>query len=294
MGICYRMRGLIWFMSLVVLGISGCTKQQDTDVEFVPTPEPVIIAMLKMAGVDKDDVVYDLGCGDGRIVTLAAQLFGARGVGVDVDPSLLKQGAARSRKAGVTGRVTYVRGDLFATDLTKATVVTLYLTPELNLRLRPKLFRELKPGTRVLAHDFNMSDWKPDQMGRLYNVTYEYPDRIYKRDAPFYLWVMPADVSGTWHGVLATANAERSYRLRLAQTFQEISGVLSLEGRERPITEARLSGGQLSFTCRDDRDKEKVVLWFNGRVTGNTIEGAVEIYGGESPGNFRWLARRAP
>jgi len=133
------------------------------DVIYVPTPEEVVEAMLKVAKVGPNDVVYDLGCGDGRIVVTAAQKFGARGVGIDIDPQRIKEDNANVQRSGVGNRVQIRQADLFETDLSEATVVTLYLLPSLNLKLQPKLLRELKPGSRIVSHAFDMGDWKPDQ-----------------------------------------------------------------------------------------------------------------------------------
>ncbi|MEW6612631.1 MAG: methyltransferase domain-containing protein [Pseudomonadota bacterium] len=132
-----------------------------TDVPFVPSPEDVVDRMLQLAGVRKGDVVYDLGSGDGRIVIAAAKKYGARGVGVDIDPERIEEARENARKAGVADRVKFVQQDLFDADIHEATVVTLYLLPNVNQRLRPKLLRELKPGTRVVSHSFDMGDWKP-------------------------------------------------------------------------------------------------------------------------------------
>jgi len=131
------------------------------DVPYVPTPEAVVARMLKMAKVKADDLVYDLGCGDGRIVITAAREYGARGVGYDLNPQRIAESNANARAAGVTDRVRFVQGDLFEADLSGATVVTLYLLPDVNLKLRPKLLRELKPGTRVVSHNYDMGDWEP-------------------------------------------------------------------------------------------------------------------------------------
>jgi SAM-dependent methyltransferase len=134
------------------------------EVPYVPTPNEVVEEMLKVANVGKDDIVYDLGCGDGRIVIAAAQKYGARGVGVDLSEERIKESNENARKAGVTERVKFLKQDLFETDLKDATVVTLYLLPFVNEKLRPKLFRELKPGTRVVSHAFNMGSWNPDKV----------------------------------------------------------------------------------------------------------------------------------
>jgi SAM-dependent methyltransferase len=133
------------------------------DVIYVPTPPEVVDAMLKVANVGPNDVVYDLGCGDGRIVVTAAQQFGARGVGIDIDPQRIKEANENVQRNGVGDRVRILQADLFETDLSEATVVTLYLLPSLNLKLQPKLLRELKPGTRIVSHAFDMGPWKPEQ-----------------------------------------------------------------------------------------------------------------------------------
>ena len=132
------------------------------DVIFVPTPQEVVDAMLKLAKVTKNDVVYDLGSGDGRIPITAARTYGARGVGIDIDPVRIKEANENLKQSGVGDKVRFIQGDLFEQDLSKATVITLYLLPALNLKLRPKLLK-LKPGTRIVSHDFDMGDWKPDK-----------------------------------------------------------------------------------------------------------------------------------
>ena len=133
------------------------------DVIFVPTPDTVIAAMLKAAGVNKDSIVYDLGCGDGRIVVAAARDFGARAVGIDIDPMRIREANANALKAGVSDRVRFILGDMFTADISQATAVMLYLLPRLNVELRPKLQKELKPGTPIASHAFDMGDWKPEQ-----------------------------------------------------------------------------------------------------------------------------------
>jgi SAM-dependent methyltransferase len=140
------------------------TAKQFPEVPYVPTPNNVVEEMLKVANVSKNDVVYDLGCGDGRIVITAAQKYGARGIGVDISSDRIKESNENAQKAGVTDRVKFLQQDLFETDLKEATVVTLYLLPDVNRRLRPKLFRELKPGTRVVSHAFDMGEWNPEKV----------------------------------------------------------------------------------------------------------------------------------
>ena len=155
-------------------------EQFELDVPYVPTKQSVVEEMLQLAGVNDNDLVYDLGCGDGRIVITAAQKFGARGVGVDIDPERIKEANENAKKAGVTDRVKFILGDLFDADIRPATVVTLYLLPEINLKLKPKLLRDLRPGTRVVSHDFTMGrDWRPQKTVRLGRDT-------------IYFWTIPA------------------------------------------------------------------------------------------------------
>jgi ubiquinone/menaquinone biosynthesis C-methylase UbiE len=173
-----RRRFLAGLGALGVAGLAPAAEFRGPDVIFVPTPNEIVNTMLRMAAVTKADTVYDLGCGDGRIVITAAQKYGARGVGVDIDADRVAEATDNAKKAGVAGRVKIVRGDLFETDISPATVVTLYLLTELNLKLRPKLLRELKPGTRVVSHAFSMGDWKPGRTEEVAGTT-------------VYLWRIP-------------------------------------------------------------------------------------------------------
>jgi SAM-dependent methyltransferase len=247
------------------------------DVEYVPTPHHVVDEMLRLARVGKDDVVYDLGCGDGRVVIAAAKRYGARGVGVDIDPQRIKESRENARKAGVSKRVKFLQQDLFETDIREATVVTLYLLPKLNLQLRPKLLSDLKPGTRVVSHDFDMDDWQPD---RVVKVPGSYEHTVY-------YWVVPAEVAGVWRWRLP--NEAGTSTLRLRQHFQEVSGTLTLGGEELAISRATLNGDRLQLTvARPDR----VRLTFDGRVEGNAIRGHVVVQGGPTAGRYPWSAQR--
>lgn len=165
---------------VIGVGFVYSQEQKSKDVPYVSTPQIVVDKMLEVAAVTKDDVVYDLGSGDGRIVITAAKKYGVRGVGVDIDPERVKEANANAVLAGVTERVKFIEQDLFETDLKEASVVTLYLLPEVNLRLRPKLWRELKPGTRVVSHAFDMGDWKPEKTVQVEGRT-------------IYYWVIPKE-----------------------------------------------------------------------------------------------------
>jgi tRNA G37 N-methylase Trm5 len=155
---------------------------KEPEVPFVPTNEKVVDEMLKVAKVSKNDVLYDLGSGDGRIPITAAQRFGTRGIGIDIDPLRIKEANENAQKAKVTDKVRFIQGDLFEADLKDATVVTLYLLPDVNMRLRPKLLRELKPGTRVVSHNYDMGDWKPEQTIKV---------SLPSGDHTVYYWVVP-------------------------------------------------------------------------------------------------------
>jgi SAM-dependent methyltransferase len=292
-----KLRPILFFLILMggiwVSCVTAYCQEPIPEVPYVPTPEEVVVEMLKMARVTQDDMVYDLGCGDGRIVITAAKLFGARGVGVDIDPNLIRRSNENARKAGVTDRVKFIEQDLFETDIREATVVALYLLPELNLQLRPKLLRDLRPGSRIVAHEFDMGDWKPDNMAKVSKVKLYYPPRIpYEKDTYFYCWVVPAKAEGVWCWSLSTPSGDRDDTLRLVQQFQEIRGTVQVKGEEVPITAALLAGNQLSFTLREDGDKEKVVMQFNGRIHEDDIAGSVEVQGGPFAGNYPWAAKR--
>ncbi len=170
----------LWLIILSSILTSAQEKKlREPDVEYEPSPQNVVERMLKLANVHKGDVVYDLGCGDGRIVITAAKQFGATGVGIDINPIRIKESLQNAHKAGVIDRVTFSIGDLFTADIQEATVVALFLSHSVNLKLRPKLLRELKPGTRVVSYYWDMDDWKPDK-------------RIEVDGDPIYLWTIPA------------------------------------------------------------------------------------------------------
>jgi precorrin-6B methylase 2 len=174
----FLLSGAAASFSLAAGGAVAQEGRRMPDVIYVPTPQEVVDGMLKLARVGKNDVVYDLGCGDGRIVVTAARNFGARAVGIDIDPIRIREAAENIRVAGVGDRAKLIEGDLFATDISEATVVTLYLLSRLNLKLRPKLMKELRPGTRIVSHAFDMDDWKPQRTESVGSST-------------IYLWTVP-------------------------------------------------------------------------------------------------------
>lgn len=244
-------------------------------VPYLATPEDVGLEMLRMAGVTGADTVYDLGSGDGRLVIAAAQRFGARGVGVEIDAKLVQDSREAALRAGVADRVTFLWQDLFQTDIRPATAVTLYLLPEVNLRLRPRLLAELRPGTPVVSHDFDMGDWTPDRTLRV-----RAPDRPHV----LHLWIVPARVGGRWALTVTTSDGERHASALLAQRFQEVAGTVTTESGERGSAEGRLQGEALTLTLT----LASGALRLAGRVSGDTARGAV------AAGEGRWTARRQP
>lgn len=259
----------------LLLGAAGCQFGgpgfTSPDILFVATPELVGVEMLKVAGVASSDVVYDLGSGDGRLVIAAAREFGARGVGVELEPALVQTSRENALKAGVADRVEFRWQNLFAADIQAATVVALYLGNDVNLRLRPKLLRELRPGTRVVSHDFGMADWQPDSVQRVRG-----PDR----EHTISFWLIPADVRGTWRGTLRQAGVEQAAVLELDQRFQEVTGTLTLAERRLPLL-GRLAGDLLSFTAGG--------LRFTGLINGDLATGRLVDAGGTATD---WSAQR--
>ncbi len=284
----------IIIIGLGILGPKGHSQEREPDIHFVPTPQEVVMEMLKMARVNANDIVYDLGCGDGRFVITAAKVFGARGVGIDIDPVRIQESRENARKAGVSDRVKFMEYDLYKAAISEATVVALYLETELNVKLRPKLLRELKPGTRIVSHEFDMEDWKPDNSGVVPNVDLYYQPNIPSRkDTHYYFWVVPAKVAGVWRWNMTTSAGKEEFALRLTQQFQEIQGEVHVKGQKTSVGDARLVGDQISFTCDGDSKKQKVRMRFRGRISGDTLRGDVEVQGGPSAGKYSWVAKRS-
>ncbi len=248
-------------LAIALLALTGCFGSRPVDVIYLPSATDVVERMLSLAKVGASDLVYDLGCGDGRIVIAAARDRGARGVCNDIDPARITESRANAQTAGVADRVRLAEGDLFELDLREATVVTLYLSPATNLRLRPKLFRELRPGTRIISHNFDMGDWRPDSTVRV-----EWPSGT---TSAVHLWVIPADVGGTWE----IATSERRYLVRLEQEFQRLSGTASHAGRPVELAGAWVEGDRIGFALADTLAGAQANLLFRGRSAGGMMTG---------------------
>ncbi|RPJ46764.1 MAG: methyltransferase domain-containing protein [Betaproteobacteria bacterium] len=248
------------------------------DVPFVPTPHVVIDEMLRLADVKPGDFVMDLGSGDGRVLITAAKKFGARGIGVDLDEQLIFQSEAAAEQAGVADRVKFLQQDLFKTDLTQATVITMYLLPGVMMRLRPQLFA-LRPGTRLVSHDFRLGDWSPDVTTQIRKNTF--------------LWIVPAKVAGKWQMKIPLPGGDHAITLELRQKYQEIDGFAQIDGRHAQIWEPRLWGDRLSFVIVDDRDRDsEASLYFEGRVSGDVIAGRLRRGAGNAQTIHDWRAVR--
>jgi trans-aconitate methyltransferase len=233
------------------------------DVPYVPTPDAVVDEMLRLARVERNDILYDLGSGDGRIVITAARRFGTRGTGVDIDPNRVRESNTNAANARVTDRVSFHVRDLFETDLREATVVTLYLLPAVNLRLRPKLFEELRPGTRVVSHAFDMGDWRPDSTIRVTHPA---------GSATLYYWVIPARAEGNWS--ITLPGGER-YTMRLTQNHQDVEGSATAGVRRLQVSGLVLRGDELRFTLTGAAPGQAGPLNFTGRIQGDRMTGTV-------------------
>ena len=276
---------MVSIASIAGLWATACTLKRLPDVHFQATPQHVVEEMLEMAKVTKDDLVYDLGCGDGRFVITAAKKYGARGVGIDIDPKRVQESQQSAIEAGVTDHVRFIEDDLFTTRINEATVITLYLHKDLNVRLRPRLLRELKPGSRIASYVYDMGEWKPDAMRSFGNPTFS--------ALSYYVWVIPADVAGVWRCSVSVQEGDLPYTLRFKQNFQEVNGHVTIPGGRRiRIKEAELAGDRLNFAVKyREGNKQEVVMQFNGRVSGDTLQGSVEVTGGALPGKHTWTAR---
>jgi SAM-dependent methyltransferase len=237
----------------------------------VPTPEPLVDAMLDLAEVKRGDVVYDLGSGDGRIVVAALRRGADRAVGVDIDPERVREGRANAASAGVGGRAQFRQDDLFKAEIGEATVVTLYLLPDVNESLRPRLLSQLRPGTRIVSHDFDMGPWRPDRSEDV---------RIGRTEHTIYKWVVPARVEGQWTGTIPTSAGDVPCAFDLKQAFQAVEGTVTIGETRHAIRDGKLAGATLSFTAPEAAHGG--ALRIEARVNGRRIEGQVTNDGGGS------------
>jgi Methyltransferase domain len=247
----------------------------DIPTPYLPSTTVAVDEMLRLGEVGPADVVVDLGSGDGRIPISAARDYGARGLGIELDPKLVEESQANARQAGVADRVEFRQGDALAADIREATVVTLYLLPVLVEKLKPRLLAQLKPGTRIVAHDYGFSDWKPDRRV-IISKTYM-------------LYFVPARVAGRWRLSVSLPGGEREFEFELAQQYQEIHGGARVAGGYLPAYDARLEGERIAFVLVDDAVSHR----FEGKVQGTLLmEGTVRSGPGPRPVAGTWRATR--
>ena len=225
-------------------------------VPYFPTPQPLVDRMLEMAELKESDFVVDLGCGDGRILVTAAQRYGAKGLGVDFEAQRIVEADENAKKAGVSDKVQFRKEDLFDTDISNATVLTLYLSLAINIKLRPRILETLKPGARVLSHDFNMGDWLPDRTERI-------SSRV------VYLWIVPAKVGGNWQLTYDAPHSPMTFDLTFEQQFQQLSGNAMTAGNAAPVRDALVTGEGVGFAV----DIEGSPTRFDGRLVGGQLQG---------------------
>ena len=230
--------------------------QSGKDVIWVPTNDAVADAMLKAANVGPNDLVFDLGAGDGKIAIAAAKNFGARSVGIEYNKDMAALATRNAERAGVSDKVKIIHGDIFVEDFSKATVVTMYLLPDLNLKLRPTLLK-MAPGTRIATNSFNMGDWEPDQtIGTGYTQGY--------------FWVVPGNAAGKW--TIKGIDGGQGDVLELTQRYQKVGGTLTIKGKSQPILGGSLNGNRLKFSFIDQSGQSRI---FDVEIKGNAMTGNV-------------------
>jgi hypothetical protein len=273
-------------VSVVLFTTPAMGQEGRGDVVYVPTPQIVVDEMLTMAKIGPGDFLIDLGSGDGRVVITATKKYGARGFGVDLDTYLLRLARKNAQTEGVADRANFIEQNLFETDLSQATVISSYLLPQMNLKLRPKILA-LKPGTRVVAHDYHMGAWYPDDQRDII-----VPEK--KVGTPgvsyIFLWYVPARVAGKWQTQLSAGGKEMAYELAFDQLFQTVEG--TLRGATDNVTlRGKLKGDQITFTTLAKGGPGNQRHEFTGKVDGDTITGTVRVGEGSSARETNWTAK---
>ena len=254
--------------------------QAGKDVIWVPTPDELVTRMLQLGGVTKNDYVIDLGAGDGKIVIAAAKEFGARGHGIEYNPDMVAHATRRAQAAGVADRARFEKADIFESDFSQATVITMYLLPHLNLRLRHRILA-LKPGTRVASHEFRMGRWRPDETAKVGH-------------ASVHLWLVPANAGGDWEFSFPQQSGPRTVRMSFTQRFQYVTGEALFKDFTALPSDGKLLGERLSF---DLTDEDGHLRRFVGRVAGDRMEGSVYDFtnnGARQPFSARRLGAAPP
>ena len=267
---------------MLARSLAGPLPARADEVPYVSTPTNVVDAMLSIAEVGPRDYVIDLGSGDGRIVIAAAKRYRARGLGIEYDKTLIAESRRSAAREGVSDKVKFLRRDIFAADFRQATVLTMYLLPETNLALRPRILFDLRPGTRVVSHDWGMADWEPDR-----HLVMETPGKTVwpTQESTVYLWIVPARIAGYWRGTLAGPEGEEPVAIEFLQRFQTASANVWLRRWTLPGT-GRIRGDRLSLSLdRSSWAPGSAPLHFTLRVAKGRLEGEA------MDGNQRYLLR---
>jgi len=288
---------MLWFKRLLSLGAlalaPGAHAVDDaprTAGPYVPTPQVIVDRMLQFANVTAADFVIDLGSGDGRIVRTAARALGASGFGVDIDPELVERSNAAAQKEGIAAKAKFIQQDVFKADLSKATVVTLYVLPAMMTGLRPKLLAELKPGTRIVSHDYHFQEWLPDS-----RVTFDVPEKkeaVGFSSTSLYLWTVPANVHGRWQLQVDGVKLPENVVLDLRQTYQYVNGLTEAGGRRNDIGNVSLKGDAFEFGADVSGKPNGDRYVYRGKVAGDTMEGEVSWGTGTNAKRQKWKATR--
>lgn len=240
------------------MGVLSCAGRAGTRfVPYFPTPQAMVDRMLEAAELKESDYLIDLGCGDGRVPITAAQRYGTPSLGVDLNALLITEARENAKKAGVADKVAFRNEDLFDTDISKASVLTLYLSLSTNIKLRPRILEKLKPGARVFSHDFNMGDWLPDRTERV-------EGRV------MYLWIVPAKVGGRWQLRDAGTKGANSFALELDQQFQMLEGNAVIDGKVVPLRDGRVTGKRVRFAIDISKGE---TLPFEGWLVDGHLQG---------------------
>jgi SAM-dependent methyltransferase len=267
-GLHFVSRHALFLGFVLLLGGLAFAQSVNRDVPYVPTPMETVKRMLELADIKKGEYMMDLGSGDGRIAIMAAKDYGAKAVGIDIDPQRIKEANENAKKEGVADRVEFIQANLFEYPIKDASVIRMYLLTSVNAKLRPRLLDELRPGTRLVSHAFDMGEWEP-----------EVHDKSTGRSV--YLWIVPAKVEGRW----TVKDGERSFALEIKQRFQMLSGTATIGGKSIPLADAKMRGDEIAFTLNVDGTPQT----FPGMVRGDKLEAVADPKATQK----HWSAARA-
>jgi len=289
-----HLKRMICALAVVVCAAPACAQEKSKEPDrtggpYVPTPQVVVDQMLRMARVNAADFVMDLGSGDGIIVLTAAKQYKARGMGIEIDPELVKLSNDSAKRDGIADRASFQVQDVFKADVRKATVVTLYVLPDMMLSLRPKLLAELTPGTRIVSHDYHFREWTPDN-----RMTFDVPEKkemVGFSSTSLYLWIVPASVGGRWRVEYSGVKPAGPVTLDLNQLYQNVNGTALVGERKTELANVKLRGDAFEFSL-DSGGRAGDRFLYRGKVAGDTMQGEVHWGTGVAPRRYAWKATR--